>query len=103
MIRHVLNRAAAHVDRAAAAAIFHRSAASKARSRSESLGHADRMGALAEIAALYDVPEHYAPDAPFFAAPAPITPRRERVRAVRGGEVSDWTWPSTFEPHCAAV
>jgi dienelactone hydrolase len=103
MLRHVLNRAAAQLDRAAAAAIFHRSAASKARSRSESLGHADRMRALAEIAALYDVPEHYAPGSPFFAAPAPITPRHAHVRALRGGEVSDWTWPSGFEPHCDAV
>ncbi|MFT3765487.1 MAG: alpha/beta hydrolase family protein [Minicystis sp.] len=103
MLRDVLNRAASHVDTALGAAIFHRSAASRARSRSESLGHAERMAALDEIIALYDREEHYPPGAPFFAAPGPITPRATSVRALRGGEVSDWTWPSTFALHCEAV
>lgn len=103
MLREVLNRAASHVDTVVGAAIFHRSAASRARSQSESLGPADRMIALASMAALYDRPEHYELDTPFFATPTAIAPRATRVREIPGGEVSDWTWPSPFELHCAEV
>lgn len=103
MIRRALNRAASHVDVVVGKAIFHRSAASRARSSSESLGHDDRMIALAEMAAIYDVPAHYDPDGPFFPPPSPITPRKTFVRSIAGGEVSDWTWPSGFSLHCEAV
>ncbi len=99
----MLNQAASQFDMAFGAAIFHRSARSRARSRSESLGHADRLRALAEIAALYDRPEHYAPDGTFFAPPPPIAPRTAPVRPMRGGEVVDWSWPSGFILHCADV
>src|SRR5262249_21156503 len=87
------------VDAAAGALLFHRSAASRARSRSESLGHAERMKALADIAAIYDEEK----GAPFFADPASIAPRSARVRPIPGGEVCDWTWPSEFSLHCDAV
>jgi hypothetical protein len=103
MLRQVLNRTAAQFDVAFGAALFHRSARSRARSRSESLGADERLRALADIVALYDRPEHYAPDTTFFAAPRSITPRATRVRALPGGEVIDWTWESAFEPFCADV
>ncbi len=99
----MLNQVASHFDTAAGAAIFHRSARSRARSRSESLGHADRLRALAEIAALYDRPEHHAPGGPFFAPPPPIAPSASPVRLLRGGEVVDWSWPSAFTLHCEDV
>ena len=103
MLRYVLNQAASRVDVAIGAALFHRSKASRARSPTESLGHAERMRALAENAAVYDRPEHDDPDGPFFAKPAPMVPQVSRVRALAGGEVVDWTWPSGFEPLCADV
>jgi dienelactone hydrolase len=101
MIRHVLNQAASQFDAAAGALLFHRSARSRARSRSESLGHDERMAALAEIASIYDAPG--AGGAPLFADPGPIAPRAVRVRSLPGGEVADWTWPSEFSLHCDAV
>ena len=103
MLRDVLNRTASQFDLAAGAAIFHRSARSRARSSSESLGPAERLRALRDITDLYDRPEHYPPDASFNPAPVPISPREERVRALRGGEVVDWRWPSGFTPHSPEV
>ncbi len=103
MLRDVLNRTASQFDVAFGAAIFHRSAASRARSRTESLGHAERLLALRDITALYDRPEHYDPASDFFPVPEPVTPRLERVRALRGGEVVDAYWPSAFAVHCADV
>lgn len=103
MLRRVYNRAASHVDAAFGKAIFHRSAASRARSPSESLGHHDRMRVLGELAAIYDVPEHYDPDGSFFQAPGSITPSTTRVRTIQGGEVVDLRWPSGFGLHCDDV
>ncbi|APR87601.1 hypothetical protein A7982_12950 [Minicystis rosea] len=103
MLRAFLNRAAAHVDVAVGAAIFHRSAASRARSRTESLGHEARMRALEEIVALYDRAEHYEHGTTFFPAPDAISPEPVSVRRLRDGEVVDWTWPSAFSPWCAEV
>lgn len=59
------------------------------RSRAEKLPHDDRMKALAEIRAAYDVS-----DDAFFVPPAPIHPRVEPVRQ----NVVDASWPSDFEP-----
>jgi pimeloyl-ACP methyl ester carboxylesterase len=103
MLRYVLNRAASHFDVAIGAAIFHRSAASRARSPTESLGHEERVRALAVSAGIYDRPEHYDPAGGFFARPEPMLPRVSFVRAIAGGEVVDWTWHSTFHPLCADV
>jgi pimeloyl-ACP methyl ester carboxylesterase len=94
MLRQVLNRTASQFDRAIGAAIFHRSARARARSRTESLTHPERLRALRSIIDLYDRPEHYQPDGGFFQTPGPIAPRVERVRPLRGGEVVDWRWPS---------
>jgi dienelactone hydrolase len=103
MLREVLNGAAARFDTAMRAAIFHRSARARARSASESLDHDGRVRALASIGDLYDRPEHYAPDAPFFPRPAPIDPQATVVRPLEGGQVVDLRWPSAFEPYCADV
>jgi pimeloyl-ACP methyl ester carboxylesterase len=103
MLREMLNLTAAQFDMAVGAAIFHRSARARARSRSESLAPGERAWALAEIAALYDRPEHHEPGSGFFAEPGPIAPRAAPVRRVRGGEVVDWSWPSAFELHSPDV
>jgi pimeloyl-ACP methyl ester carboxylesterase len=103
MLREMLNRTASQFDEAIGAALFHRSARSRARSRSESLGHVDRLSALREVTALYDRPEHYDPDGGFFAPPELISPRVVPVRSLRGGEVADWYWPSAFDLHCVEV
>ncbi len=103
MLREMLNRTAAQFDVAMSAAIFHRSARSRARSRSESLGHEERLRALADVAALYDRPEHRRDDGGFFAAPGAIDPKVAGVRALRGGQVVDWSWPSRFDLCCGDV
>jgi pimeloyl-ACP methyl ester carboxylesterase len=103
MLRGVLNLTASQFDVAVGAAMFHRSARSRARSRTESLGHVERMAALRTITELYDRPEHYEPDGAFNPAPARITPLVERVRSMPGGEVVEWRWPSSFELHCQDV
>jgi predicted alpha/beta hydrolase family esterase len=103
MLREVLDHAGARFDEVLGAAIFHRSARSRARSRSESLGHAERMAALSTLAAVYDRPEHYDPAGGFFAPPRPIEPSARPVRAIAGGAVVDWSWPSAFEPHSGDI
>src|SRR6185369_754771 len=103
MLREVLDHAGARFDEVMGAAIFHRSASSRSRSRSESLGHAERMAALAALAAVYDRPEHYDRAGAFFAPPRRIEPAARPVRAIRGGAVSDWSWPSGFEPHSGDI
>jgi hypothetical protein len=103
VLREVLNLTASKFDLALGAAIFHRSASSRARSRTESLGHAERLRELRLIIDTYDRPEHYDPAGGFFPIPAPIAPRTEPVRALRGGEVVDAYWRSTFAPHDEAV
>jgi pimeloyl-ACP methyl ester carboxylesterase len=105
VLRHVLRHTASRFDEAFGAALFHRSASSRARSTTESLGHAERMNALHEIRDAYDRAAQDGAEA-FFAAPAVITPREERVRRLPGGEVVDWYWPSGFAltaPHRAEL
>lgn len=103
MLRQVLNRAASHFDNAARAALFHRSSLSRDDVRTEALGHGDRLSRLAEVAALYDRPEHYADPESFFQAPPAIDPRLARVRRIKGGEVLDAAWASGFMTHCDEV
>jgi pimeloyl-ACP methyl ester carboxylesterase len=103
MLREVLNHTASQFDIAFGAAIFHRSARSRARSSTESLSHAERMRALRAIVEQYDRPEHFEPDGAFNPAPRAIAPTVERVRSLRGGEVVDLYWPSGFQLHSADV
>ena len=104
MLRDLLNRTAAEFDLAASRALFHRSARSLARSRTESLSPAERLLALDAIVDLYARPEHLLPGAPFHPSPPAIVPRVERARALPSrssrlaGEVVDWRWPSDFAP-----
>jgi pimeloyl-ACP methyl ester carboxylesterase len=99
MLRRLLNHAGTHFDQLAGAALFYRSPASRSRSRTEGLGPEERIAALAQIAALYDRPEHDDPEGPFFARPAAMDPEVTPVRHIAGGTVSDLRWPSPFEPH----
>jgi pimeloyl-ACP methyl ester carboxylesterase len=98
MLRDVLNRAASQFDIAVTSALLSRSARARARSRSESLGHADRMSALAAIANVYDRPGHYEAGHAFFAPAGPVEPSLARVPSLEprypGGDVFDATWPS---------
>jgi dienelactone hydrolase len=82
---------AAGVDRSVVAAMTLRSR--RRRSRAESLGHAQRMAALASVAEAYPVADT------FFPPPRPIVPRLD---AVRPG-VYDASWPSGYEPHGRVV
>lgn len=99
MLRTLLNQAGGRFDQLAGAAIFYRSPRSLARSRTEGLGAAERIAALAQIARVYDRPEHDDLDGPFFAQPGPMDPVVQPVRALAFGTVSDWRWPSPFVPH----
>jgi pimeloyl-ACP methyl ester carboxylesterase len=101
MLREVITRAASRVDEAVGAAMFNRR--SRASARAESLGPGERMRALEAIASVYDLPEHYDPGGAFFAAPPAASPRAQAVRALPGGQVVDWRWPSAFAPHAAEV
>ena len=97
----LLEGAAARFDRAVAGALLSRSAAARARSRSESLGHEARIEALEKIAALYPPGDG---DEDFYAAPAAVEPIAVHVRDIAsrrgdgGGEVCDLRWPSDYHP-----
>jgi dienelactone hydrolase len=88
---------AAGVDRAFLAAVRLRS--SRVRARAESLGHDQRLAALADIAEAYPLRE---PDT-YFAPPAAVTPRLEHVRREGDVEIIDASWTSGYEPFGAAV
>jgi hypothetical protein len=69
------------------------------RSSAESLGHDDRLRALAIIAGFYNRPEVLRSRAALYPAPAAIRPEVTRVRSLgKLGEVLDLRWPSEFEP-----
>ena len=89
MLRRVLTHAASGVDEAVRRALLGRSRSARARSRAESLGHAERLVALEAIRALYDRPEHYVHGSPFFARPDAPDAALHPVRrmAARGGDV----------------
>jgi pimeloyl-ACP methyl ester carboxylesterase len=86
-----------------AGALLSRSAAARARSRSESLGHEARLAALGKIATLYPTGDD-AGDEEFYAAPASVEPTAVHVRDIAphhgdgGGEVCDLRWPSDYHP-----
>src|SRR5688572_21966225 len=91
----MLGGAAAAVDRAATLAAYAQTVSRRRRSRSESLDHAQRLEALALLAAEY--PE--TAQASFFVPPPAIDPAERMVRVGAGGaRVIDLAWPSRYRP-----
>lgn len=112
MLRRILSQAASGLDLAVSATILTRSKRARQRSRAESLGHEERMRALAAIRAAYDHPIHYSDPDAFFPPPPPAEARLVPVRrfAVKAGldrgaagEVVDMTWASPLAPHHEAI
>lgn len=111
MLRRVLSQAASGFDRAVSATLLARSKRARASSRAESLGHEERMRALAAIRAIYDDPSYYRDPDSFFAPPPRAEGRFVSVRRLaikagsdRGvGEVVDATWASPLAPHDDAI
>jgi hypothetical protein len=107
MLRHLLSEAAARVDSAFGAAVLQRSRRARQRSRTESLGHVERLRGLELIRSVYDLPAHYDASRGFFPPAArPDAVRLEHVRALgprARGEVIDASWPSAIEPFDPAV
>jgi hypothetical protein len=105
----LLEGAAARFDQAVAGALLSRSAAARARSRSESLGHEARLTALRHIASLYPDRDDGEDDDRFYAAPLPVEPAVDHLRDIAprhgdgGGEVCDLRWPSDYHPWSADV
>jgi pimeloyl-ACP methyl ester carboxylesterase len=95
MLNDVLNRAASGFDIAVSRALLGRSASARARSRTESLGHAERLAALERIASTWDAAATR-PD--FFGADATPTPDLAFVRMEGNVKVVDATWRSAFSP-----
>ncbi len=97
--QRLLGGAAAAVDRAATLAAVAGIRSSRKKSRTESLGHRERIEALDAIAGLYP---HDARD--YFRAPRSITPAERVVRWTAGGHrVVDLAWPSDYLPFEAGV
>jgi pimeloyl-ACP methyl ester carboxylesterase len=67
--------------------------------RTDKLGHAQRLEALAQVRDVYGAPRLWAEPDAFFTPPAPLAPRLEMVREGRGVSVVDASWPSNFEPY----
>ncbi len=95
MLNDVLNRAASGFDLAVSRALLGRSAAARARSRSESLGHADRIAALERVAATWDAA---AVKPGFFGDDSAPTIDLAFVRMEGDVKVVDATWRSAFTP-----
>lgn len=95
--RRVVGSAASAVDRAVVAAMQARAAPQRA--RAEALSHAERLEALASVAAAYGEPSLLEDPTRFFAPPPEPS---MRLREVRPG-VWDAEWPSAFEPFLADV
>jgi hypothetical protein len=96
--KSVLGSTAAAVDRAATLAAYAQTSRRRRRSRSESLGHGERLAALEQLLAAY---EDASSD--FFVSPAPIRPRRRHVRSLEGGAVEDVFWTNTYEPFLEGI
>ncbi len=107
VLARLLARSAATVDKIVGRAITQRSPSARANSKSESLGHGERMIALAEIAESYEEPARATnPDA-FFGRPSAFSTDGVVVgrRSSRHGPVHivDVRWSSRVEPYLAAL
>jgi pimeloyl-ACP methyl ester carboxylesterase len=107
VLSRLLSRSAASFDRVVGRAITGRSASARKKSRAESLGHEERLAALAEIERLYEAPSRETEPDAFFGAPRPFALRgrdagtRSAKRATI--EVVDVRWPSRVDPYVSAV
>lgn len=103
-LRQVRGQLSASVDKAIYKALLSRSDRSRRGSRAESLGHAERVEALARIALLYPEPSPENDDAFFSAPSAPrVDVRRVRPHEGLAGEVLDLRWTSGYEPYVPQV
>lgn len=97
LIHRARHRLAHSVDSALIAAALTPSARSK--DVVESLGHRERMGGMAAIAAFYDRPEFIDPAGPFFTRLPSLEPEQRRVRRYgKDGAIVDLRWRSGFQP-----
>jgi dienelactone hydrolase len=106
LLRAVTSPIASSIDRLVARAITGRSEGARRRSRSESLGHAERVRALEEIEAIYRAVGLDDIDA-FFGPPIPASPRLAMVGATgplrARTHIVDATWPSSTTTFCDDV
>lgn len=98
MLRALLPHLAAPIDRLASYALTRRSPRSRARSRAESLGPAERLEALAAIAETYGDALVAEPER-FFGRPRVPSPRRAPLGRRFDAEAVDLRWPSAVEPY----
>lgn len=90
---------ASGVDRFFANVALGRSRRSRARSRSESLGHEERMEALAQLVERHSAPRFAAPPAELFGQAGDPGPwLRQPVRSIPGGQIVDVRWRSGYGP-----
>lgn len=76
----------------------------RARGRTASLSHEERIVRLARIRDAYGAPELIASPDAFFVPPPPVTPTFRRVRDLGdAGEVTDASWASTSVPYLDGV
>ena len=98
-IRLARSSLASRVDEVFAALALGRSRRSRARSRAESLDHAERMETLGALGALHAGPPFDAPPEVFFgSAGARGSWEEQHVRALPGGRVIDVRWRSAYDP-----
>ena len=109
MLERFLTRSAASFDRVVGRALTGRSPKARARSKTESLGHADRLLALDAIEALYAEPASASDVDRFFGRPTPFVIEKRRIRAssrtVNGLAIDsiDVRWPSRVRTFCEEV
>ncbi len=95
----VVTSLASGVDRLFASVALGRSRRSRARSRAESLGHDERMDALARLIERHAAPRFTAPPEELFGRAGEAGAwLRTPVRAIRGGTVVDVRWRSGYRP-----
>jgi len=97
VVRLAQSSLASGVDQLVASFALRRSQRSRARSRSESLTHAERMEALVALHERHAGPRFTTPPEVFFGQAGEPGPwRRTPVRSIRGGEIVDVRWRSGY-------
>ena len=99
MLRRAGSTIAAGVDQVFASVALGRSKRSRARSRSESLGHEERMDALEALLDRHRAARYATPPEVFFGRAGEAGRWvRSPVRSLRGGQVVDVRWRSGYRP-----